>query len=93
MARLLRDPEVPEFLGPGWGRLLRAMTARVPGDRPSAHDVAVELRSWTEPAALAGGAADTAARVLAAGPDTSSPGVITGNVIIPSPPNRAPSVG
>lgn len=40
-ARLVRDPDIPESLGPDWVALLRAMTAREPGDRPSALDVAV----------------------------------------------------
>jgi serine/threonine protein kinase len=40
-ARLVRDPDVPESLGPDWVSLLRAMTAREPGDRPSALDVAI----------------------------------------------------
>ena len=40
-ARLVRDPEIPASLGADWVTLLRAMTAREPGDRPSALDVAV----------------------------------------------------
>lgn len=40
-ARLVRDPEIPESLGADWASLLRSMTAREPGDRPSALDVAV----------------------------------------------------
>ncbi|WP_448811590.1 serine/threonine-protein kinase [Agromyces bauzanensis] len=40
-ARLVRDPDIPEWLGPDWVALLRAMTAREPDDRPSALDVAV----------------------------------------------------
>lgn len=40
-ARLVRDPEIPESLGPDWVSLLRAMTAREAGDRPSALDVAM----------------------------------------------------
>jgi eukaryotic-like serine/threonine-protein kinase len=40
-ARLVRDPDIPETLGPDWVSLLRAMTAREPGDRPSALDVAI----------------------------------------------------
>ncbi|GAA1798449.1 serine/threonine-protein kinase [Agromyces neolithicus] len=40
-ARLVRDPEIPDALGHGWVELLRAMTARDPGARPTALDVAV----------------------------------------------------
>ena len=40
-ARLVRDPGIPESLGPDWVSLLRAMTAREPGERPSALDVAI----------------------------------------------------
>ncbi|MDQ0577013.1 serine/threonine-protein kinase [Agromyces albus] len=40
-ARLVRDPEIPDSLGADWVSLLRSMTAREPGDRPSALDVAV----------------------------------------------------
>lgn len=43
LARLTRDPEVPEGLPAAWQDLLRAMTARAPGDRPSAHQVAGRL--------------------------------------------------
>lgn len=92
VARLLRDPDVPESLGPEWGTLLHAMTARVPTDRPSAHDVAVTLRSWTEPVAALG-AGDVAGLTPILSLDSSTSGVSTGNVIIPSPPNRAPTVG
>lgn len=38
LARLFRDPRVPEELDEQWGRCIRAMTARAPGDRPSAHE-------------------------------------------------------
>ncbi len=44
MARLDRDPEVPEDLPPHWRGLLRAMTARRPADRPTAAEVAVAFR-------------------------------------------------
>lgn len=52
VARLARDPEVPERLPAGWRRLLRAMTARDAARRPSAAKVADALR------AIAGGDAD-----------------------------------
>lgn len=43
LARLTRDPEVPEDLPAAWQDLLRAMTARAPEDRPSANQVAGRL--------------------------------------------------
>ncbi|WP_336646358.1 serine/threonine-protein kinase [Microbacterium sp. USHLN186] len=42
LARLVSEPAVPDELGPGWARLLRAMTATAPEDRPSAAQVAAE---------------------------------------------------
>ena len=44
MARLHRQPEIPDALGPEWGELLTAMTVREPGVRLSALDAAVRLR-------------------------------------------------
>ena len=44
-ARLTRDPDVPDWLGADWVALLRAMTAREPGDRPTALDVAIAATS------------------------------------------------
>lgn len=46
VARLLRDPEVPDSLGPVWGTLLTGMTARDPQQRPDAHEVALVLRDY-----------------------------------------------
>jgi eukaryotic-like serine/threonine-protein kinase len=43
VARLHRDPVVPSGLPPGLGRVLRAMTAQDPADRPSAATVARTL--------------------------------------------------
>ncbi len=40
-ARLVRDPEIPASLGDDWVALLRAMTEREPGARPSALEVAI----------------------------------------------------
>ncbi|MCV2394701.1 serine/threonine protein kinase [Actinotalea sp. M2MS4P-6] len=42
-ARLVRDPDVPASLPPDWASLLRAMTARDPGVRPSATEVGMLL--------------------------------------------------
>ena len=40
-ARLIHDPDIPDSFGPGWVDLLRAMTARDPGARPTSLEVAV----------------------------------------------------
>jgi len=45
VARLARDPDVPQRLPAPWRRLLRAMTARDPAYRPSAAQVADALRA------------------------------------------------
>jgi serine/threonine protein kinase len=43
-ARLARAPEVPQHAGPNWVDLLAAMTARNPGDRPTALEVNAAAR-------------------------------------------------
>ena len=43
-ARIVRDPEIPDWLGGDWTALLRTMTAREPQDRPNARSVSVALR-------------------------------------------------
>ncbi|MFA6299010.1 MAG: serine/threonine-protein kinase [Nocardioides sp.] len=45
LARLNRDPDLPETLPEPWRRLLGAMTARDPAARPGADAVARELRA------------------------------------------------
>lgn len=45
VARLTRDPVVPDHLPGPWPELLRSMTARQPGDRPTAASVAAALRA------------------------------------------------
>ncbi len=50
VARLTSDPDVPDTVAPEWHRLLRAMTAREAGDRPTAAEVASELSGWWAPA-------------------------------------------
>lgn len=87
VARLLRDPEIPAELGSEWTELLDGMTARNPEQRPTAHEVAVTLRSWSSPSLVpsesntqSGGATENGA-----------PGrVFTDGVHIPAPPNRPP---
>lgn len=45
LARLLHPAQIPAELGPEWGRLLGAMTAQEPADRPPTAAVAAELRA------------------------------------------------
>ena len=44
LARLHRPPSIPDDLSDEWKRLLEAMTATDPAERPTAHDVAATLR-------------------------------------------------
>ena len=44
MARLSRDPVIPEFLPLLWRELLSAMTARDPDSRPSGRELVSMLR-------------------------------------------------
>ncbi|MCP2032349.1 serine/threonine protein kinase [Okibacterium sp. HSC-33S16] len=44
LAPLTRDPEIPADIDPILSETLAAMTARVPANRPSAHEVALALR-------------------------------------------------
>lgn len=102
VARLLKDPPIPESIGFDWQELLGRMTAREPDNRPTAHEVALQLRSWTETVVLPPNAGTRESippvpvgaqphRISATSADTGN--VTTGNVVIPTPPNRAPSVG
>ena len=50
LARLHRQPAIPERLGPHWLDLLRAMTDRDPGVRPGAAYVAAALAQLAAPA-------------------------------------------
>lgn len=47
MARLARDPDVPDDLSPGWRMLLMGMLSRVPASRPLAAEVADRLGELT----------------------------------------------
>lgn len=49
MARLHRDPDVPSTLDDRWRRLLLAMTAADPAQRPAAHEVAASLEDLRAP--------------------------------------------
>lgn len=70
-ARLARDPDIPESLGPDWVALLRTMTARDPADRPTALEVAVAATQLdTGASADRALTAPTIAFTDAAAPDT-----------------------
>lgn len=97
LARLLRDPEVPDALGPDWTVLLRRMTSRDPARRPYAHDVALQLRSYADEHFTA--VSEPAVTAAAVGTPSNADetevvtgGVFTGNVHIPEPPVRAPRI-
>lgn len=44
MARLLRDPHIPEGVAPKWAALLTSMLSREPSARPAAREVSLALR-------------------------------------------------
>ncbi|MDQ0745590.1 hypothetical protein QFZ62_002898 [Clavibacter sp. B3I6] len=49
MARVVRDPDIPARLGAAWVDLLTRMTRRDPAARPTAREVAAELRTGRAP--------------------------------------------
>ncbi|MET4136639.1 serine/threonine-protein kinase [Pseudarthrobacter sp. PvP090] len=69
VARLHRAPAIPDSVPAEWARLIRAMTALEPLDRPSAADLEVSLRhALVSPEALPGLLAEERTRVLPAPP-------------------------
>jgi eukaryotic-like serine/threonine-protein kinase len=72
LARLSRQPEVPDSLPAEWAHLVEGMTALDPGARPSADTVAGRLRSFGT--ADSDTAPEDATRVMTAPVATSSPG-------------------
>ena len=69
VARLHRAPAIPDSVPAEWARLIRAMTALDPLDRPSAADLEVALRhALVSPEALPGLLAEERTRVLPAPP-------------------------
>jgi len=106
VARLLRDPRIPEELDSDWASLLRSMTSRRPEERPSAHEAAVQLRGWSQDPAGPEHPVPTR-RLQSADPsgnlssgkvilritDTDTGETTTGKVIIPTPPDHAPRTG
>ncbi|WP_160667246.1 serine/threonine-protein kinase [Pseudarthrobacter sp. ATCC 49987] len=79
VARLHRAPAIPDTVPVEWAKLIRAMTALDPLDRPSAADLEVALRhALVSPESLPGLLAEERTRVLPAPPARpprrSSPG-------------------
>ena len=71
LARLQRQPGVPDWLPADWGRVLTAMTALAPEQRPGALEVARELER------LADGTATAVAPVAAPAQDAGSTMVLS----------------
>ncbi|WP_395245178.1 serine/threonine-protein kinase [Agromyces sp. MMS24-K17] len=71
-ARLVRDPEVPEWLGAGWHDLLTAMVAQDREARPTALDVAVRVGELPLPGERPTDPAE--APTVAMAPTTEPPG-------------------
>lgn len=88
VARLSRDPQIPDALGPRWTRLLAAMTARDPRERPEASAVAAELGTAAEP----GTAGDWDGLARAAGGATAATEALPQptRVLAPQRPGNAP---
>jgi len=64
VARLSRDPDVPDTLDPEWRRLIRSMVAREPDHRPTAAEVAEELAGLLARDAAPAGADEGLERTL-----------------------------
>jgi len=77
VARLARDPEIPDRFPASWRRLLRAMTTREPEHRPTAAQAADALR------AIASGADDRTV-ALAIPPTPGTPGVTSATTVMPA---------
>jgi len=77
LARLHRPPDVPASLPSGWPGLLRAMTAREPGARPSPREVAADL------GAIGRGGEATTVLAAAAGADRTT--VLPRTAVAPVP--------
>lgn len=83
-ARVTRDPEVPEELGPDWVSLLRAMTSRTPDARPAAREVSTTLAQLPE-------RLDPTRRYPVAGPDAlESATALPTEVMVPQRARAAP---
>ena len=80
VARLYRDPEVPDHVDPALGRLLVAMTSREPALRPTAREVAANLSRGPSTELLPTVATLTGANATAGQPPQSIHAKLTGRV-------------
>jgi hypothetical protein len=85
MGRVLRDPDVPASFSPEWVRLLRAMTARKPEDRPSAREVSDVLRRLSRPQFTGRGAAVAAASDADGRNGTGTGSGLLATALLPAP--------
>jgi hypothetical protein len=90
LARLARDPEIPEELDPRWRSLIASMTARDPRDRPTAVAVGDRLQDVDDDAPTEAMAAPTAAMVGATQPMTAATASQTASQTRTMPPGVAP---
>jgi len=96
VARLSRDPQVPDHLGPDWAELLHAMTAVEPAGRPDAAAVASWLGSLaSRPVPRLGPipAPRTVTRLPAADPQTVLRAAVSATTLTPRTPTADPSPG
>ena len=88
VARLHRDPVIPDEVPDEWTRLLRAMTASDPLDRPAAADVEAALRhALVSPEFLPGPVTERHTRVL---PAPVAPTALSAEMVLPARPARPP---
>jgi tRNA A-37 threonylcarbamoyl transferase component Bud32 len=92
LARLQRDPEVPDDLGAPWSELLVAMTRRDPAERPTAVEVARRLGAPAE-AVTAEIATEIATGAEAAPTATAGPTEATVALEVPDGTEVMPTVG
>jgi serine/threonine protein kinase len=94
VARLHRDPVIPDAVPDEWARLLRAMTASDPLDRPAAADVEAALRhALVSPEFLPGPVTEEHTCVL---PAPVAPTALSAEMVPtarPARPPRPPGVG
>ncbi len=88
-ARLTRGPAVPHDLDSGWASVIRTMTARAPGNRPSAPAVAGFLATMRTGGRLGAGRGASSAPPSSAPPPPlrSAPSAPSAPPLRPSPPS------
>ena len=98
VARLHRQPRIPQEYGDGWAQLLDAMTQRDSNLRPSAPEVLTAISRFLEPATSPDGIQTAISRLRepATSPDGAAPTALLGKVDEPQPtkllvPEVAPS--